>query len=465
MATGNEEEEIPSNERPRPLHKRKNLALRLLCALILLAIILLFIAIICVLVLAPSHSSDQDGSRSALDWVELAVPPELESVYPFNETRQLMVPPGYDIAVYAHVPSARFLLALPGGDVLVSQPEEGKISLLRSPQRRVREAQPVDFATGLDVPNDMVLHADGRGDRYLYVSQATRVTRHLYVKGDTAIRTPYVIIDDLPYSRQDLHPHKTIAIVNDTLYVSIGSTLDANPTDLQTDPKRGAIYGYQLTGERRRLITAGLRNVGNMAIAPNTNNLWAVVSQRDNLTYPLKDKNYGNYDIAYRFDNPVDEFVQIVEGENYGWPHCNPTLKDKEYGAPEYVPDYDFNRDEKAVLCSTKRKVDAAIRPHSKPMGLTFWSGEKIKKDFKSNVIAVVALNDNAYWGNRVIYYNWRNGKPELTPNDLVSGWMRTRNIDSRWGQPVDIAVLDEESILISDNFAGAIYKLYKTFH
>uniref|UniRef100_T1IYJ6 Pyrroloquinoline quinone-dependent pyranose dehydrogenase beta-propeller domain-containing protein n=1 Tax=Strigamia maritima TaxID=126957 RepID=T1IYJ6_STRMM len=375
---------------------------------------------------------------------------------------QLEVPEGFAIMVYALVEDARCLLALPGDLVLVSQPMEGTITLLKPGLNSSVEVS--EFATGLQEPNDMVFYDDGEGNSYLYIAESNKIARYPYNKKDMRIGKAQVLVADLPDNTEYGYSHylKNIAVGKDTLYVSIGSTSNADPTDLASDPKSGAIYGYSLTGKNRRLISEGIRNAEGLAFAPGTKDLWIVNNQRDNVKYPYVDDtgNYGQIIADYVDENPAEEFTKVEEGKNYGWPYCNPVPSDS-MDDLDYVPDVDNNENETVVNCSTFRRVDKGIQAHSAPLGLTFWTGANVDEKYRDG--ALVAMHgswnrESSISGNKVSFFPWVGGRPG-NEVDLVTGWVIGRE---RWGRPVDVAVLEDGSVLISDDTYGAIYKLYK---
>ena len=109
----------------------------------------------------------------------LEVPAALASS-PFDSEKNLSIPPGFGIRLWARVPRARFMALAPNGDVLVSVPGEGKIVLLRERPNDVPQA--FDYVTGLRNPHDMVFHRIGDAV-YLYVAESNRVTRSLPLVG------------------------------------------------------------------------------------------------------------------------------------------------------------------------------------------------------------------------------------------------------------------------------------------
>ncbi|TDN38468.1 sugar dehydrogenase [Hymenobacter sp. UV11] len=400
--------------------------------------------------------------------VALTVPAALASS-PFNVARSLQVPAGFAIAVYARVPGARFLAVTPDGNLLVSQPGAGKVSLVRP---GTAGGQPVvtDFVTGLRQPHDMVFHIIGT-TTYLYLSESNQINRYVYQAGDLTGQSRQVVITGLPdASTPELqgaygHQLKNLALDGThKLYVSIASTCNACLSDTQSDPVRGAIYQYDADGTNRRLFARGLRNAEGLAFVPGTNTLWVAVNNRDNTPYPFDDGSgkYGQVIAEYVDNHPPDEFTQVNDGANYGWPFFNPN-PDTSTGMDNmpFDRDYDFNRDGH-VDVATMTRISKGIQAHSAALGLTFLQGTKFPAAYNNG--AVIALhgswNRTTPTGYKVVYFPW-NAATKLpgAQTDLVAGFTDL-SAGSAWGRPVDTAVDPQGRILISDDQSGTIYQL-----
>ena len=400
--------------------------------------------------------------------VALTVPAALASA-PFNIPRTLQVPAGFAIAVYARVPGARFMAITPDGNLLVSQPGAGKVSLVR-PGSAGGLPVVTDFVTGLRNPHDMVFHTIG-GTTYLYLTESNQINRYVYQAGDLTGQSRQVIITGLPdASTPELmgsyaHALKNLALDgNHKLYVSIASTCNACLSDTQSDPVRGAIYQYDADGTNRRLFARGLRNAEGLAFVPGTNTLWVAVNNRDNTPYPLNDGTgkYGQVIPDYVDNHPPDEFTQVTDGANYGWPFFNPN-PDTSTGLDNmpFDRDYDWNRDGH-VDVATMTRISKGIQAHSAALGLTFLQGTKFPAAYSNG--AVIALhgswNRTTPTGYKVVYFPWN--AATQTPGaqaDLVAGFTGL-SIGSAWGRPVDTAVDPQGRLFISDDQSGTIYQL-----
>ena len=401
--------------------------------------------------------------------VAVSVPASMQSA-PFDVPRSLTVPQGFAISVYARVPGARFIAVTPEGNLLVSSPGAGKVSLVRPGTGA--DAQVSDWVTGLRLPHDLVFHTMG-GTQWLYVSESNGVRRYAWT-GATTAPDSEVVVTGLPdSSTPELHgvyghELKNIALDGqDRLFVSIASSCNVCISDAVADPVRGAIYAYDATGGNQRLYARGLRNAEGLAFFPGTNDLWVAVNNRDNLPYPFNDGTgqYGQVIPSWVDNHPPDEFIHLRDGGNYGWPYCNPN-PDSPSGLFDmpFDRDYDTNRDGSQADCSMMDRVTLGIQAHSAPLGFTFLQGTSFPAPWSSG--AAIALhgswNRETPTGDKVILVPFVNGNEQPSSAvDLVTGW--TNADGTYWGRPVDVAVDSRGGLLISDDRSGTVYRLSRS--
>lgn len=412
-----------------------------------------------------AYPSPQETTPAGSVAVQVSVPASMRSS-PFDVERKLTVPPNFKIAVYARIPDARFMALAPNGDLLVSEPGDGKVVLVRPAAHG--DPQIFNFVTGLRKPHDIVFHTIGK-TTYVYISETNQINRFIYRTGDTVEHNRQIVVAGLPDSSSPElhgaygHELKNIALdSHDKLYVSIGSTCNACVSDTQSNPKRAAIYQYNADGSHGRLYAQGLRNAEGLAFLPGTNTLWVAVNNRDNIEYPLQDAS-GNYQKVlptYVDNHPPEEFIAVRDGGNYGWPFCNPD-PDKTVNGMPFDRDVEFNADGH-VDCSKMDRVTKGIQAHSAPLGLTFLQNTQAPASYRNG--ALIALhgswNRTSKTGYKLIYFPW-NASTQKPGNqvDLVTGWLDAQSQDV-WGRPVDSAIDAQGNILISDDLSGTVYKL-----
>jgi glucose/arabinose dehydrogenase len=417
---------------------------------------------------SPSHSSS--AVQGASNLAKVNVPASMRFA-PFDTDRSLAIPGGFSISVYARIGGARFMALAPNGDLLVSQPDAGKVSLVRA--RSGGDPLVSDLLTGLSRPHGIVFHAIA-GVTYVYISETNRVDRFIYNSGDTTAASAtegQVVVGGLPDSRTPglggsyIHELKNIALDDDDkLYVSLGSSCNVCTEDTESVPVRAAIYQYDADGGNPRLFARGLRNAEGLAFVPGTSDLWAVVNERDDIAYPNNDATgkYGRVIAAYVDNHPPDEFTRVREGANFGWPFCNPN-PDTAQGLDNMPFDADFQLNgDGHVDCSSMARIDRGIQAHSAPLGLTFLQGSAFPAAYRDG--AVVALHGS--WdrrrktGYKVAFFPWDDGRQAPASQvDLVTGWLN-ESTQQAWGRPVDAVVDQQGNMFVSDDASGTIYKL-----
>jgi glucose/arabinose dehydrogenase len=402
--------------------------------------------------------------------VRVEVPEQWRSA-PFDRERLLTVPAGAKIAVLARVHGARFLAVSPKGDILISQPSRGKILLIR--QSGSSEARVYELISGLRLPHGMVFRRIGN-TLYLYVSESNRISRFAYSNEPLPRNSEEIVVPNLPdRSSPNLggaygHELKNMAVGPDQkLYVDIASASNADPADTGSDPLRCAIYRYDLDGRNRELVARGIRNAEGLAFVPGTNELWAVVNERDNIRYPFKNgwdghptNDFGRLMQSYRDDHPPDEFIHVKEGANYGWPFANPNPDNGLDNMP-FDPDYETNPEWSRYPVSSFTRIDKGIPAHSAPLGFSFLQGTRVPLPYRDG--AAIALhgswNRRRKTGYKVIFFPWLpDGRPGPQV-EMVTGWLNDET-QQVWGRPVDVVPDAYGNLLISDDESGAIYKL-----
>ena len=127
--------------------------------------------------------------------VQVQVPASMRTA-PFNVDRYLTVPPSFAVSVFARISGARFIAVAPNGDVLVSRPSSGSVSLVR-PGANGADPSVFTWASGLYRPHDIVFHTIS-GTTYVYVAEADKIARYSYSDGGTTGQGRQVIISGLP---------------------------------------------------------------------------------------------------------------------------------------------------------------------------------------------------------------------------------------------------------------------------
>jgi glucose/arabinose dehydrogenase len=398
------------------------------------------------------------------------VVPKSEDAAPFNKPRTLQVPPGWTARVWARVPGARMEAWTPSGDLLVSQPGQGKVEELipdRSGTARTRA-----LLRGLTEPQGMAF-AKLSGHWVLYVAESDEIDRYPWgPQGIDGART--IVVGSLPDtdpSGDDVHRAKDVVVTsNGTIYFGVGSSSNANPDDLTMNPPRAVIMSVRPNGTHLTVMERGVRNGEGLALAPD-GVVWTAVNNRDNIPYPVY-RPYGGHSEAfgrviqsYVNDHPPDEVVPVVAGRNLGWPYCDP---DQDENPPAgslanipFVANALTNPGGKRLNCAKLPRLTVGLPAHSAPLGMSFLEGTGIAGPWSGG--AVIAAHGS--WNRvpprspAVLWLAWNSRQRRLEPpGTLIAGFQLADG--SRWGRPVDVVPGPGAALYVSDDTAGAIYRL-----
>lgn len=418
---------------------------------------------------SPVSRASAPAPAPSASAVTLAVPAG-ENGGALSTPRTLAMPAGWTAQAWARVPDARIEAWTPAGDLLVSQPNLGQISELRP--GKAGTATMTTLLSGLTSPQGMAF-AKLDGKWVLYVAETNEIDR--YPWGPAGIAGPRTVIagqlPDLDSSGDDVHRLKDVTVAADgTVYFNVGSSSNANPGDRTMSPQRADIMAVRPDGTDPRVVLRGVRNGEGLAVAPD-GTVWAAVNERDNIPYPSHgpyatySDAFGKVIRAYVNDHPADEVVPVTAGRDLGWPYCDP---DQDKSSPRgslanvpLVPNAVTNPNGSELNCAALTPVEVGLPAHSAPIGTTFLEGSKVPGPWSGG--AVIAVHGS--WDRQppqapaVLWLAWNAAKRTLTPAvTLVGGF---ENADgSFWGRPVDAVPGPDGALYVSDDAAGAIYRL-----
>jgi len=335
---------------------------------------------------------------------------------------RLILPEGFHIAVYSdQVPNAREMTLGAKGTVFVGSNSAGKVYALTD-SRGAGVADKVRvIAGGLELPIGVAFKG---GDLYISAVSRILVLRDIENHLDDP-PTAKVVNDKLPTETH--HGGKFIAFGPDgKLYVPIGAPCNI----CDPGPDHGKLIRMNADGSGVEDVARGIRNTVGFDWQPGTNHPWFTDNGRDMM---------GD-------DMPSDELNEITRpGEHFGYPYCHQgdTL-DPELGkgrnCRDYVP---------PVL-----KLGA----HVASLGMRFYEGRQFPAAYRGAVIVAEhgSWNRTTKSGYRVMTVRL-NGSKVLSYEPLVTGFEQN---GSAWGRPADVQPLPDGSLLISDDVAGAVYRV-----
>lgn len=344
----------------------------------------------------------------------------------------LQVPDGFKVNIFADgLAHARWMAVASNGDVLLAEPREGKITLLRDADKDGKAELVTTFADGFDRPHGLAIQGD-----HLYVGEVREVVRLSYKPGQTKAegKPERVGKEGSLGGAGGGHWTRNIAFRPDgsRFYVAVGS---AGNIEEEPEP-RATVQEFKADGSGQRTFASGLRNPVGIAFYPGTTDLYVVVNERDGMGDGLV----------------PDYLTRVQEGGFYGWPYA--------YIGRNPQPDYAERRPD---LVQKSLVPDLLFESHSAPLGLVFYDGAQFPVAYKGG--AFVALhgswNSGKPTGYKVVFVPFRDKRPiGHYENFAVGFWASGERRAQVWGRPAGLAIAGDGSLLIADDVGQTIWRV-----
>ncbi len=333
---------------------------------------------------------------------------------------KIKLPPGFSIELWAAgLPNARSLAVGAKGTVFVgTRLLENVYAVVEKDGKR----QVKTIFKDLYRPNGVAFYNGS-----LYVAELSRILRYDNIEDhlDNPPQ-PVLVFDALP--KDEPHGWKYLTVGPDGwLYFNIGAPCnscvppDTHAQIVRVDPKNGVL----------ETVVKGVRNSVGMAFHPNTKDLWFTNHGRDWL---------GE-------DMPNDTLHRVAKkGVHFGYPYCHQgdTL-DPEHG--------------KGRSCSEFTPPALKLGPHIAPMGMRFYNGKMFPAEFRNRLIFAThgSWNKTSRAGFNLMQVTLDAQGKALRYEPFAEGWADGNNY---WGRPVDVQVMPDGALLVSDDVAGALYRI-----
>ena len=336
---------------------------------------------------------------------------------------RIQLPEGFQIELFAEgVENARSMTLSSSGTLYVGTRDAGKVYAIEDTNKDFKADKITVLAEGLEMPNGVALL-----NGHLYVAEYNRIIKFPNI--DVNLTQPkYEVVTD-KYPSKKHHGWKYIAFgPDDKLYVPVGAPCNICESDEEIF---NTITRINPDGSNLEIVQEGIRNTVGFDWHPETGELWFTDNGRDWL---------GD-------DKPECELNRAPkEGMHFGYPYCHQgDIEDPKVGPGKG--------------CNSYTPPVAKLGPHTAPLGIEFYEGDQFPANYKNQ--AFIARHGS--WNRSTkIGYDLVLANTDVSDafiETFASGWL-DKEADEAWGRPVDVEMLADGSVLVSDDFANVIYRI-----
>jgi glucose/arabinose dehydrogenase len=347
-------------------------------------------------------------------------PPPIASSVDKLPTARLKLPPGFNIEVYAAgMANARTLREGDKGTVFVGSRLVDKVYAVinKDGKRSVKV-----LASGLYRPNGLAFK-----DGTLYIAELSKISKIDKVEDNLDNPPkPVTIYDNLP--KDEAHGWKFIGIGPDNkLYVPVGQP----GNNVLHDDAHGQIRRINLDGSGAEVVVRGMRNTVGFDWNPETKQMYFTDNGRDWVSESV----------------PEDELNRVSkDGENFGAPYClQGNILDPEFGWGKSCADY--------------TAPVGLLGAHTAALGMRFYTGKAFPASYKNAIFVARhgSWNKSQKLGGDVMVVKLNKDGTVKSTEPFLTGFIDNNNY---LGRPVDVLPMKDGSLLVSDDWNGAIYRI-----
>lgn len=357
-----------------------------------------------------------------------------------NILRTIELPPGFTIDLYALVPDARHMAMAPQGTALFVGTKKEKVWVVMDRDGDNIGDEVKDFAPSLtfDIPNGVAFSDDG----FLFIAERNRVMMYpaaeFFHESPDVVAIPIVPQGGLIPVEEESYNHTARVIKlgpDNKLYISLGQPFNVAPPEklaLYNETGIGGIIRMDRDGSNREVYTYGVRNSVGHDFNPANGELWWTDNQVD-----------GMGDLI-----PPGELNRQTEmGQHFGHPW---------YGGGDVRPNEYRGQDVPVEVVMPVVEMDA----HAADLGMSFYTGDMFPAKYHGGIFSAQhgSWNRTDPIGARVMFTGVNPDGSVGETMVFASGWLN-KNAEYD-GRPVDVAQMKDGSILVSDDFANAIYRI-----
>ena len=366
--------------------------------------------------------------------------------------KRVKMPPGFKIELYAVVPDARHMAIAPSTNMLFVGTRKTTVWAVTNRNSGDAATEVKSFAPSLKFtnPNGVCWTKDG----FLIVAEHNRVlnfpaAEFFYEGPDVAVIT---VVDQgklVPPEEESFNHGARTCRVDDKgqVYVTLGQPYNVQPKEKVALYEQLGIGGMvkfdAFDGSKREVVARGVRNSVGMDINPKDKTVWFTDNQTDGM---------GD-------TTPPGELNRITKagGEHFGYPYIHGN--NVQIAGTAAAPDL---KGMAAPAQWTKPQVE--FPAHQAQLGMTFYSGKMFPAKYQGGIFVAShgSWNSSKPTGADIQYVSLKADGTADKTEVFASGFLDADTGVYR-GRPVDVAVMKDGSILISDDFAGALYRVTYT--
>ena len=357
--------------------------------------------------------------------------------------KRVKLPPGFKIELYAIVPDARHMAVAPSTNMLFVGTRKTTVWAVtdRNSDNVADEVKAFAPSLKFQVPNGVCWTKDG----FLVVVEHNRIlnfpaAEFFYEGPDVAVIEVVPQGQLIPVEEESFNHGARVCKVgpDKMLYVSLGQPFNVPPRDKLNLYSKFGIGGIirlnPFDGSKREVYATGIRNSVGHDFNPKDGSLWFTDNQTDGM---------GD-------DIPAGELNRATKpGQFFGYPWRQGKTRITEHG-------YD-----KDPLPANITDPQVYMDAHAADLGMTFYTGKQFPAKYQGGIFSAQhgSWNRTTPIGARVMFTSLKADGTADKTEVFADGWLDPDRGIYR-GRPVDVAVLHDGSLLVSDDFAGAIYRI-----
>ena len=379
------------------------------------------LAAIVFLCCSTSTKEDKGGAAATSDDGSMPALTDASAALPLNNIK---LPAGFSIEAFAEVENARSMAMSPSGTLFVGNRNDDKVYAIKDTNGDFKADKKWVIASGLNMPNGVAFK-----DGDLYIAEVSKISKFSGIESKLDNPGKPVTVYD-KYPSEAHHGWKYIAFGPDgKLYVPVGAPCNICESK---DPQYASITRMNADGTGMEVFASGVRNTVGFTWHPETKDLWFTDNGRDMLGDDIP---------------PCELDVATKAGQHFGYPYCHGgTITDPEFGSMR--------------PCSDFQKPAQNLGAHVAPLGLKFYNGKQFPASYQGNLFIAEhgSWNRSKKSGYKISLVKVSGGK-STGYETFASGWL-DESTQKVWGRPVDVLLLADGSMLVSDDQANVIYRI-----